>query len=69
VVKTTSAALSKVLQEIGTSVYQKAAEAQAKEQSSQAGPQQGSPQGETSQAGQGEKVVDADYKVVDEEKK
>jgi len=69
-VKTVSDALSKVLQEIGTSVYQKAAEAQAKQQqASQAGSQQGSPQGETSQQGEGEKVVDADYKVVDEEKK
>jgi molecular chaperone DnaK len=69
-VKTASDALSKVLQEIGTSVYQKAAEAQAKQQqASQAGSQQGSPQEETSQQGQGEKVVDADYKVVDEEKK
>jgi molecular chaperone DnaK len=69
-VKTASDALSKVLQEIGTSVYQKAAEAQAKQQqASQAGSQQGSPQGETSQQGEGEKVVDADYKVVDEEKK
>lgn len=61
--------LSKVLQEIGTSVYQKAAEAQSKQQASQAGPQPESPQGEGSQQGQGAKVVDADYKVVDEEKK
>jgi molecular chaperone DnaK len=64
-VKTASDALSKVLQEIGTSVYQKATEAQAKQQqASQAGPQQEGPQEETSQQGQGEKVVDADYKVV-----
>lgn len=64
-IKAASDALSKMLQEIGTSVYQKAAEAQAKQQqASQAGPQQEGPQGETSQQGQGEKVVDADYKVV-----
>ena len=64
-VKTASDALSKVLQEIGTSVYQKATEAQAKQQqASQAGPQQEGPQEETAQQGQGEKVVDADYKVV-----
>jgi molecular chaperone DnaK len=64
-IKAASDALSKVLQEIGTSVYQKATEAQAKQQqASQAGPQQEGPQGETSQQGQGEKVVDADYKVV-----
>ncbi len=64
-IKAASDALSKVLQEIGTSVYQKAAEAQAKQQqASQAGPQQEGQQGETSQQEQGEKVVDADYKVV-----
>jgi molecular chaperone DnaK len=68
-IKAASEALSKVLQEVGTSVYQKAAEAQAKQQASQAGPQQGSQQGETSQPEQEPKVVDADYKVVDEEKK
>jgi molecular chaperone DnaK len=61
--------LSKVLQEIGTSVYQKAAEAQAKQQASQAGPRQEGTQGDASQPEQGAKVVDADYKVVDEEKK
>jgi molecular chaperone DnaK len=66
-IKASVEALSKVLQEVGTSVYQQAA--QAKEQAAQAGPQQGSAQSETSQAGQGAKVVDADYKVEDEEKK
>jgi molecular chaperone DnaK len=68
-IKSTSDALSKVLQEVGTSVYQKAAEAQAKQQASQTNAQQGSQQGESPQQGQGAKVVDADYKVVDEEKK
>ncbi len=69
-IKTAIDALSKVLQEIGASVYQKAAETQAKQQqSAQTGPRQESTQGDASQQGQGAKVVDADYKVVDEEKK
>ena len=50
-------------------IYQKAAEAQAKQQASQAGPQQEAAPGGAAQPGQDEKVVDADYKVVDEEKK
>jgi len=69
-IKAATEALSKVLQEVGASVYQKAAEAQAKQQqAAQAGPKQESAQTEGPQPGQGEKVVDADYKVVDEEKK
>jgi molecular chaperone DnaK len=69
-IKAATENLSKVLQEIGASVYQKAAEAQAsQQQAAQAGPQPGNEQGTSSQPNQGAKVVDADYKVVDEEKK
>lgn len=68
-IKSAVEALSKTLQDIGTSVYQKAAEAQAKEQAPPTEGQQGGSQDATSQQTGGEKVVDADYKVVDEEKK
>ncbi|MBI3023182.1 MAG: molecular chaperone DnaK [Thaumarchaeota archaeon] len=57
-IKTKNEALKKVLQEVGTAVYQQAAQ-----QSSQAGAQQGA-----QQAGKGE-AMDADYKVVDDEGK
>jgi molecular chaperone DnaK len=53
--------LSKILQEVGTAAYQKAAEtAQTKQQSEP-------PKEDV--AGANEKVVDADYKVVEEDKK
>jgi molecular chaperone DnaK len=68
-IKSAADALSKVLQEVGASVYQKTAEAQAKQQASQAAPGPESQQGGATEPGQGAKVVDADYKVVDEEKK
>jgi len=55
--------LTKILQEIGTAAYQQAAGTQA-QSGSQQGPQPGGP----SSGGQGERVVDADYKVVDEDK-
>lgn len=57
-IKTKNEALKKVLQEVGTAVYQQAAQ-----QSSQAGAQQGE-----QEAGKGE-AMDADYKVVDDEGK
>lgn len=63
-VKDTSDALSKVLQEVGTAIYQQAAAEQAKQQQAQAGqagPQTGQ---QTPPPSDGEKVVDSeDYKV------
>jgi molecular chaperone DnaK len=61
-IKTKTEDLTKVVQEIGATVYKQAAQQQAQQgPSGQAGP------GEKPKSG--EKVVDADYKVVDEEKK
>jgi molecular chaperone DnaK len=62
--KTKTEALAKILQEIGTAVYQQVAQEQAAQQ-----PPPGSedePTG-TSPPPPGEKVVDADYEVVDDE--
>jgi molecular chaperone DnaK len=67
-IKAKSEALKKVLQEVGTAVYQQAAAAQQQQQQQQ-------PQGATAAAGPGPagaaqgdgRVTDADYKVVDEE--
>jgi molecular chaperone DnaK len=63
-VKSRSEELQKVLQEVGTAVYQQAAAEQAKQQQAQAG-QQGQASQEPSGAGpSGDKVVDSeDYKV------
>jgi molecular chaperone DnaK len=63
-IKTKSDALRKVLQEVGSAVYQQA-------QAPQAGAAPGAAQGQTVEGGpQGEgPVTDADYKVVDEDKK
>ena len=58
-IKAKTEELSKVLQEVGTAIYQQAQAAQQAQQQAQAG----------EQAKEGEEVVDADYKVVDEEKK
>jgi len=55
--------LTKVLQDVGTAAYQQAAGAQA-----QAGSRPGSQPGGSGSGAQGERVVDADYKVVDEDK-
>ncbi len=56
--------LSKVLQEVGTAVYQEAAQKTAQAQSATGS------SGESSETGsEDKKVVDADYKVVEEEKK
>jgi molecular chaperone DnaK len=59
-IKASVETLQKVLQEIGTAVYQSAAAAQAVKQQGQAG---------QTESKKNEKVVDADYKVVDEDKK
>jgi molecular chaperone DnaK len=59
-IKTKSEALAKVLQEIGTVVYQQVAQERAKsEQPASGGPPQDEP---------GKKVVDAEYEVKDEKK-
>jgi molecular chaperone DnaK len=57
VIREKNEAVKKVLQDVGTAVYQQA----------QKQPQQTQPQGEA-QNGDGSKVSDADYKVVDEGK-
>ncbi len=57
--------LQRVAQEAGSEIYKQAAAAQQAQQAQQAaGAQQPGPQEE-----QGKKTVDADYKVVDEDKK
>ncbi len=58
-------ALRNVLQEAGASVYQQAAAEQQAQQQAQGGPQQTPPPGDE----QAKKTVDAEYKVVDEDKK
>ncbi|MBL7168688.1 molecular chaperone DnaK [Candidatus Bathyarchaeota archaeon] len=58
-------ALRNVVQEAGASVYQQAAAEQQAQQQAQGGPQQATPPGEE----QTKKTVDAEYKVVDEDKK
>jgi molecular chaperone DnaK len=67
-VKSKTEELQKVLQEVGTVIYQQAAAEQAKqqqEQQGQAGPSgQAGPEPQYSQGPEGEKVVDSeDYKV------
>jgi len=63
-IKAKTEELSKVLQEVGASMYQQAQAAQQAQQQAQAGEQ-----ATTEEKKEGEEVVDADYKVVDEEKK
>jgi len=58
-------ALRKVVQEAGAAVYQRVAAEQAQQQAQQHATQQPQPPGEE----QAKKTVDAEYKVVDEEKK
>ena len=61
-IKSKSEELAKVLQEVGASVYQKAAQEYAKKKEEE-------PKGEErEEKGEKEKVVDTDFKVVDEEK-
>ena len=59
-IKTKSEALSKVLQEVGTAVYQQAAQERAKTEQTTSG--------QPSQGESGKKVVDAEYEVKDEKK-
>jgi molecular chaperone DnaK len=64
-IKAASEALSKVLQEVGSSVYQKVATEQAKQRAKREGSvSEEKPSSESSS----EKVVDADYKVVEDKK-
>ncbi len=61
--------LKNVLQEVSTTVYQRVAQEQARQaQASQAGAAGAGAAGSSSAGGKKEKVVDADFKVVDEEK-
>jgi len=62
-IKSRSEELAKILQEVGASVYQKAAQEYAKKKEEEPKGKEGEGKGEK------EKVVDADFKVVDEEKK
>ncbi len=63
-VKAKSDELQKVLQEVGTKVYQQAAAEAAKQQGQQTGPQPGTgpetPPGEEQQGENGESVVDSE---------
>ena len=61
-IKTKTDDLSKVVQEIGTAVYQQAAQRQAQQKPSEQ-------PGSSDKPKSGEKVVDADYEVVDDKKK
>jgi molecular chaperone DnaK len=67
-IKTLTEALSKVLQAVGTEVYQQTAQQQAQQAQQQSQQSQRTTDSNQSSS-EGEKVVDADYKVVDEEKK
>jgi molecular chaperone DnaK len=67
-IKTLTEALSKVLQTVGTEVYQQAAQQQVQQAQQQAQQSTQTPDPQQSSS-EGEKVVDADYRVVDEEKK
>jgi len=61
--------LTKILQEIGTAAYQQAAGPQTQEQAGAQSGQQPGGQGQGQEQGaQGERVVDANYRVVDEDK-
>jgi molecular chaperone DnaK len=62
-IKTKSDELTKIIQEAGAEIYKQTASAQQ-----QAGPEQ-APPSEEPQQDQGKKTVDAEYKVVDEDKK
>jgi molecular chaperone DnaK len=63
-VKAKTEELQKILQEIGTVIYQQAAAKQAKQQQAQAGAQQSQQPPPSGEAGGGEKVVDSkDYEV------
>jgi molecular chaperone DnaK len=64
-IKSETESLQKVMNEVATKVYQEAAQQQAQEQ--QAGGEESEEQG--SSAKKDETVVDADYEVVDEDKK
>jgi molecular chaperone DnaK len=64
VIKTKSEELTKIVQEAGAEIYKQTAAAQQQ----QTGAEQ-SQEGSESQQGQGAKTVDAEYKVVDDEKK
>jgi molecular chaperone DnaK len=65
-IKTKTDELGKVVQEVGAAVYQQAAQQQAQQEAQQKPREQTGP---SEKPKGGEKVVDADYEVVDENKK
>ena len=65
VIKTKSDELSKVLQDVGAAIYQQEAQQQASQQAAQQASQKETPNETKKEEGN---VVDADYKVVDEDK-
>ena len=71
-IKTTTDELQKIMQDIGTAVYQQAAaqKAQQEQQTQQAQQEQEAPTQQTAETSKAheEKVVDADYEVVDDKK-
>jgi molecular chaperone DnaK len=65
-IKARSEEVTTVLQEVGTAVYQQAAQQQA-QQGTQQTQRPGAAEG--AESGDGDRVVDADYRVVDEDNK
>ncbi len=65
-IKARSEEATTVLQEVGTAVYQQAAQQQAQQATQQ---EQQPGKTEANDSGDGDRVVDADYRVVDEDKK
>ncbi len=61
--------VKKILQEVGTAVYQQAAQQQAQAQGQGQAPPQGQPETEPQGSAPNASVTDAEYKVVDEGKK
>ncbi len=67
-IKTRTEELTKIIQEAGAEIYKQTAAAQQQQQQQTSGPEQAPPGSEEPQE-QGKKTVDAEYKVVDDEKK
>ncbi|MEM3594295.1 MAG: molecular chaperone DnaK, partial [Candidatus Jordarchaeaceae archaeon] len=68
-IKSKIESLKNVLQEVSTTVYQKVAQEQAAKQASRAQTAEAKSEASSSSEGKKEKVIEADYRVVDEEKK
>ncbi len=67
-IKTKTEELGKILQEVGAAIYQQVAQQQAQQAAQKKAEEQAQPEG-GQKASSDEKVVDADYRVVDEEEK